>query len=36
MFGSMDFTPVVVLLAIVFLQNFLVASLRDMALRIAV
>ncbi len=30
-FGGMDFTPIIVLLAIVFLQKFLVASLYDAA-----
>ncbi len=32
--GGLDLSPLVVLLAIVFLQNFLVASLFDLALRL--
>ena len=30
-FGGMDFSPIVVILAIIFLQKFLVASLHDLA-----
>ena len=30
-FGGMDFSPIVVILAIIFLQRFLVASLHDLA-----
>ncbi len=30
-FGGLDISPVIVILAIVFLQNFLVASLRDIS-----
>ena len=30
-FGGIDFSPVVVILAIIFLQRFLVASLHDLA-----
>ena len=32
--GGLDLSPIVVLLAIVFLQNFLVVSLFDLALRL--
>jgi YggT family protein len=32
-FGGIDFAPMVVILAIIFLQNFLVPSLLQMALR---
>jgi YggT family protein len=32
--GGVDLSPIVVLLAIVFLQNFLVVSLLDLALRL--
>jgi YggT family protein len=31
MFGGIDFSPLIVILAIVFLQTFLVKSLRDLA-----
>ncbi len=34
MAGSIDFSPMVVILAILFLQYFLVSSLRDLALRL--
>lgn len=34
MAGSIDFSPIVVILAILFLQYFLVASLKDLALRL--
>jgi YggT family protein len=34
MAGSIDFSPMVVILAILFLQYFLVASLKDLALRV--
>jgi YggT family protein len=30
-FGGMDFSPIVIILAIIFLQKFLVASLHDLA-----
>lgn len=30
-FGGMDFSPIVIILAIIFLQKFLVASLQDLA-----
>ncbi len=33
-FGGLDLSPILVLLAIVFLQRFLVASLMDLAVRI--
>jgi len=33
-FGGLDLSPILVLLAIVFLQKFLVASLMDLAMRI--
>jgi YggT family protein len=34
-FGGVDFAPLVVILAIVFLQRFAVASLHDLAVRLA-
>ncbi|MBW1981188.1 MAG: YggT family protein [Deltaproteobacteria bacterium] len=34
-FGGIDFSPVIVILVIVFLQQFLVGSLRDLAFRLA-
>ncbi len=34
MAGSIDFSPMVVILAILFLQYFLVSSLRDLAIRL--
>ena len=34
-FGGIDFSPIVVILAIVFLQQFVVATLRDLAMRLA-
>ena len=33
-FGGIDFSPIVVILAIIFLQRFLVASLQDLARQI--
>ena len=33
-FGGLDLTPILVLLAIIFLQRFLVATLMDLALRL--
>jgi YggT family protein len=35
MFGGIDFSPIVVILAIVFLQQFLVSTLHDLAIRLA-
>lgn len=35
MFGGIDFSPMLLILAIIFLQNFLVPSLMQMALRLA-
>ncbi|MCG6943980.1 MAG: YggT family protein [Deltaproteobacteria bacterium] len=32
-FGGIDFSPIVVILAIIFLQRFLVASLHDLAMQ---
>jgi len=32
-FGGIDFSPMVVILVIIFLQNFLVATLRQLAIR---
>ena len=34
-FGGIDFSPIVVILVIVFLQQFVVVTLRDLALRLA-
>lgn len=34
-FGGIDFSPIIVILAIVFLQQFVVATLRDLAMRLA-
>jgi YggT family protein len=34
-FGGLDLTPLVVILVIVFLQRFLVASLQELAVRVA-
>ena len=34
-FGGIDFSPILVILAIIFLQRFLVASLHDLAIRFA-
>jgi YggT family protein len=31
-FGGIDFSPIIVIVAIVFLQNFLVQSLRDLSM----
>ena len=33
-FGGLDLTPILVLLAIVFLQRFLIATLHDLAMRL--
>ena len=35
-YGGIDFSPIVVLLAILFLQNFVVQSLADMASRLVI
>ena len=32
-FGGMDFSPIIILLAVIFLQQFVVQSLYDLALR---
>jgi YggT family protein len=34
-FGGVDFTPLVVVLVIVFVQSFVVASLKELAVRLA-